>query len=150
MSTTRVHVLCTWAPQWQITRLWIWEQQFRRTRTRQRPTWWCTHYQGLILSQQLKMLVNSWHSRPLKQPTQKSCPSLVTFNPILMKYAAQKYGGEKTACKGAISMFSLFDCTMFCACEAGSSCLNQLTKRSWRRWGRSLLINKAFEYNRNP
>ena len=50
----------------------------------------CTHYQELIL--------NSWHSRPLKQPIQNSCPSLVTFKPILTKYAAHKYGGEKTAC----------------------------------------------------
>ena len=71
--------------------------------------------------------------KPLKQPPQKSCPSLGTFKPILMKYAAQKYGCEKTACKRAICMFSLIDYILFCAYEAGSSCLKQLTKRSWRR-----------------
>ena len=51
--------------------------------------------------------------KAIEQPTQKSCPSLVTFKPILMKYAVQKYGCEKFACKGAICMFSLIDCTVF-------------------------------------
>ena len=73
--------------------------------------------------------------KAIEQPTQKSYPSLVTFKPILMKYAAQQYGCETVACKGAICMFSLFDCTVVCACESGSSCLQQLTKRSWRRLG---------------
>ena len=84
---------------------------------------------GADTAQQLTIWVNSWYSRPLKQPTQKTCPSLVTFKLILMKYAAQKYGGETTVCKGAICMFSLIDCRVFCACEAGSSCVKQLTMR---------------------
>ena len=91
--------------------------QQNSARTRQMPSWWCTHYQGLILNRLL--------SRLLKQPTQNSCPSLVTFKPILMTYAAQKYGGEKTACKGAICMFSLIDCTEFCAREASSVIVSQ-------------------------
>ena len=33
--------------------------------------------------------------KPIEKPTQKSCPSLVTFKPILMKYATQKYGDAK-------------------------------------------------------
>ena len=81
----------------------------------------------------LTIWVNSWHARPLKQPTQKSCPSLVTFKPILLKYAGQKYGCEHTACKRANCMFSHIDCIVFCACKADPACLKQLTKRSWRR-----------------
>lgn len=39
-------------------------------------------------------------------------------------------GCEKSACKGAICKCSVIGCTVFCACEAGPSCLNPLTKRS--------------------
>ena len=39
-------------------------------------------------------------------------------------------GCDKSACKGAICKCSLIGCTVFCACEAGSLCLNPLTKRS--------------------
>ena len=149
MSTTHVHVMfCTSAPQWQIARLWIWEQQFRRTRIRQRPSWWCTHYQGLMLPQQLTMWVNSWQWNN-NQPRQ-CVHLLVTLKPILIKYAAQQCGYETSACKGAICMCSLIDSTVFCVCEAGSSGLKPLNKRSCRKWGRSLIINKAFKYNRHP
>ena len=108
----------------------FWQQFGRQGHAKCHPGDARTHCQGLIMSQQLTMRVNSWHTRPLKQPTQKSCPSLVTFKPILMKYAAQKYGWEKTACKRTICIVF---CIVFCACEAGPACLKQLTKRSWRR-----------------
>ena len=39
-------------------------------------------------------------------------------------------GCDKSACRGAICKCSLIGCTVFCACEAGSLCLNPLTKRS--------------------
>ena len=67
--------------------------------------------------------------KAIEQPTETSCPSLVSFKSILMKYAVQKYGCEKFACKGAICMFSLIHCTVFCPCEAVSSCRKQLTNK---------------------
>ena len=40
--------------------------------------------------------------KAMEQPTQTMCPSLVTLTPILIKYAAQQCGHEKSACKGVI------------------------------------------------
>ena len=71
--------------------------------------------------------------KAMEQPTQTMCPSLVTLKPILINYAAQQFEYEKSACKGAICIYSLIDCTVFCACEAGSSCLKPLTKIACRR-----------------
>ena len=71
--------------------------------------------------------------KAMEQPTQTICPSLVTLKPILIKSAAEQCGYEKSACNGAIYMYSLIDYTVFCACEAGSSCLRPLTKISCRR-----------------
>ena len=64
---------------------------------------------------------------PLLKPRTVASGTMLAPDEILEMV---RCGCDKSACRGAICKCSLIGCTVFCACEAGSLCLNPLTKRS--------------------
>ena len=96
------------------------------------------------------MWENRWHARQWNNQ-HRQC--VHRWWPSSLYWSIMQLSNVDTKSLRAMVQFalcSLNDCRVCCACEVRSSCLKPLTKRSCRRWGRLLLINKAFEYNRHP
>ena len=95
--TTRVHVLCTWAPSGKssIVDLEATAQKnkdtTKATLVMLALTWADSVTATCNVGQQVARM-------SMEQRTQTICPSLVTLKPILIKYAAPQCGHEKSAC----------------------------------------------------
>ena len=97
MSTTRVHVLCTWAP---IGKSSIVDPEATVQKNKD-TTKAILVMLALIGTDSVTATCNVGKQvarKAMEQPTQTICLLLVTLKPILIKHAAQQYGHEKSAC----------------------------------------------------
>ena len=149
MSSTHVHVLCTWAPSDKSSIV-----DLEATVQKNNDTTKAIHVMlALTGADSVTATYNvgkQVERKAMEQPTQTMCPSLVTLKPILINMLLSNVATKRLRARVQFALCSLIDCTVCCACEARSSCLKPLTKRSCRRWERLLLISQAFEYNRHP
>ena len=101
MSTTRVHVLCTWAPSGKSSIVYL-EATVQKNKDTTKAILVMLALTGADSVTATCNVGKQVARKAMVQPTQTICPSLVTLKPILIKYAAQQYGHEKSACKGSI------------------------------------------------
>ena len=101
MSTTRVHVLCTWAASGKSS-IGDLDATVQKNKDTTKAILVMLALTGADSVTATCNVGKQVARKAMVQPTQTICPSMVTLKPIFIKYAAQQCGHEKSACKGAI------------------------------------------------